>query len=69
MRRADKEITDKTLIDKILIEAEVIRLEFKNELPTLEEYKHLRSAVGWKIVDDKSILKGLDSSTYSILAK
>ena len=44
-------------------------LEFKNELPTLEEYKYLRSAVGWKLVDDKSLLKGLDSSTYSILAK
>ncbi|WP_010245794.1 pyridoxamine 5'-phosphate oxidase family protein [Acetivibrio cellulolyticus] len=31
MRRADKEITDKTLIDKILIEAEVVRLAMVDE--------------------------------------
>ncbi len=36
MRRADKEITDKTLIDKILTEAEVIRLAMiDNESPYL----------------------------------
>lgn len=46
-----------------------MEIELKKELPTLEEYKHLRSVAGWKLVDDKSIIKGLDSSTYSILAK
>ena len=46
-----------------------MQIELKKELPTLEEYKCFRSAVGWKLVDDKSIAKGLNSSTYSILAK
>jgi GNAT superfamily N-acetyltransferase len=43
--------------------------ELTNEIPTLEGYKSLRSAVGWKFVDDNSIMKGLHSSTYAIQAK
>lgn len=40
-----------------------------NEIPTIEEYKYLRSSVGWKLVDDNSIKKGLDASIWSILVK
>lgn len=46
-----------------------MEFELKKINPTLEEYKSLRSVVGWQLVDDKSIAKGLDSSTYSVVAK
>lgn len=46
-----------------------MRIDIIKGIPTLLEYKFLRSSVGWKLVDDASILKALDNSTYSILAK
>jgi GNAT superfamily N-acetyltransferase len=47
----------------------IVNIQFVDELPTVEEYKFLRSAVGWDIIDDGSLKKGLEGSLYCVLAK
>lgn len=44
-------------------------IEFENALPTPEEYILLRSAVGWNLIDEDAMVKGVEASTYSVLAK
>lgn len=38
-------------------------------LPTIEEYKFLRSSVGWQLIDENAMRKGINTSVYSLLAK
>jgi predicted N-acetyltransferase YhbS len=44
-------------------------IEFENALPAPEEYILLRSAVGWNLIDENAMVKGVRASTYSVLAK
>ncbi|WP_010252160.1 GNAT family N-acetyltransferase [Acetivibrio cellulolyticus] len=47
-----------------------MKIEFVNELPSVEEYKFLRSSVGWNIVNDEgAVKKGIEGSLYCVLAK
>lgn len=47
-----------------------MHIQFVNELPSIEDYKSLRSSVGWNIIDDDAALKkGIEGSLYCVLAK
>lgn len=46
-----------------------MNIELIEAIPTVAEYKELRHAVGWGLVDDHSLGRGLDSSIYTVLAK
>ena len=46
-----------------------MEIEIISGLPSLEEYKILRSAVGWKLIDENAMVRGINASIYSALAK